>query len=247
MAGDPFGLLLKQRIVFLGGEVGHALVPCAAPTLLGARAVPLARRRPRLPDPASQVNDFSADAVISQLLLLDAQDGSKVGLASQRGESVGAVERGGRSRNVGGCWLADCPPPPSPPPRAWVQDIKLFINSPGGSVTAGMGIYDAMMMCRSEVQTYCFGLAASMGAFLLGAGAKGKRYSMPNRCGVHACALEGRGVGGVWGGGWGGVYETSGRGGGLPRRPNAGLRVLALQPHHDPPAAGWRVGRGRGH
>ena len=56
----------------------------------------------------------------------------------------------------------------APPP----QDIKLFINSPGGSVTAGMGIYDAMQMCRADVQTYCFGLAASMGAFLLGAGAK---------------------------------------------------------------------------
>lgn len=102
MAGDPFGLLMKQRIVFLGGEV----------------------------------NDFSADAIVSQLLLLDAQEPNK--------------------------------------------DIKLFINSPGGSVTAGMGIYDAMQMCRADVQTYCFGLAASMGAFLLGAGAKGKRYSMPN-------------------------------------------------------------------
>lgn len=132
---------------------------------------------------------------------------------------------------------------------ACLQDIKLFINSPGGSVTAGMGIYDAMQvskpfpacscilsqinkgaadkslisrmltcsmqhamlgfrplllstkegqslnlhlglnadvlplwpqLCRADVQTYCFGLAASMGAFLLGAGAKGKRYSMPN-------------------------------------------------------------------
>jgi hypothetical protein len=50
----------------------------------------------------------------------------------------------------------------------------------GGSVTAGMGIYDAMMLCRADVQTYCFGLAASMGAFLLGAGKKGKRHSMPN-------------------------------------------------------------------
>merc|ERR1712087_704672 len=101
-ASDPFGLLLKQRIVFLGGEV----------------------------------NDFSADAVISQLLLLDSMDPSK--------------------------------------------DIKLFINSPGGSVTAGLGIYDAMNMCRADVSTVCFGLAASMGAFLLGAGAKGKRLSMPN-------------------------------------------------------------------
>ncbi|WZN59661.1 proteolytic subunit of ATP-dependent Clp protease [Chloropicon roscoffensis] len=102
LAGDPFALLLRQRIVFLGGEV----------------------------------NDFSADAVISQILLLDSMDPEK--------------------------------------------DIKLFINSPGGSVTAGLGIYDAMNMCRADVSTVCFGLAASMGAFLLGAGAKGKRMSMPN-------------------------------------------------------------------
>ncbi|GIL70473.1 hypothetical protein Vretimale_3622 [Volvox reticuliferus] len=102
MQGDPFGLLLRQRIVFLGGEV----------------------------------EDFGADALISQLLLLDSQDPTK--------------------------------------------DIKMFINSPGGSVTAGMGIYDAMMLCRADVHTYCFGLAASMGAFLLGAGKRGKRHSMPN-------------------------------------------------------------------
>ncbi|EEH59918.1 endopeptidase clp chloroplast precursor [Micromonas pusilla CCMP1545] len=101
-AGDPFGLLLRQRIVFLG----------------------------------NQVDDFTADAVISQLLLLDAQDPKK--------------------------------------------DIKLFINSPGGSVTAGMGIYDAMQMCRADVSTVCMGLAASMGAFLLTAGSRGKRLSMPN-------------------------------------------------------------------
>ena len=101
-AADPFGLLLRQRIVFLG----------------------------------SQVDDFTADAVISQLLLLDAQY-----------------------------------------PK---QDIKLFINSPGGSVTAGMGIYDAMQMCRADVSTVCMGLAASMGAFLLTSGARGKRLSMPN-------------------------------------------------------------------
>eukprot|EP00959_Pyramimonas_sp_CCMP1952_P059752 1248100-Pyramimonas_sp.AAC.1 len=100
--GDAMGLLLKQRIVFLG----------------------------------SQVDDFSADAVISQILMLDAQDSTK--------------------------------------------DIRLFINSPGGSVTAGMGIYDAMQMARCDVSTVCFGLAASMGAFLLAGGAAGKRYSMPN-------------------------------------------------------------------
>jgi len=100
--GDAMGLLLKQRIVFLG----------------------------------SQVDDFTADAVVSQILLLDAQDSTK--------------------------------------------DIRLFVNSPGGSVTAGMGIYDAMQMCRCDVSTVCFGLAASMGALILAGGAKGKRYSMPN-------------------------------------------------------------------
>jgi ATP-dependent Clp endopeptidase proteolytic subunit ClpP len=102
MGADPFGLLLSQRTIVLGGEV----------------------------------NDFSADAVISQLLMLDSQN-----------------------------------------PK---EDIKLFINSPGGSVTAGMGVYDAIQLCRANVQTYCFGLAASMGAFLLGAGTKGMRYAMPN-------------------------------------------------------------------
>jgi ATP-dependent Clp protease protease subunit len=60
------------------------------------------------------------------------------------------------------------------------QDIRLFINSPGGSVRAGMGIYDAMQMCRCDVSTVCFGLAASMGALILSGGAAGKRYSMPN-------------------------------------------------------------------
>lgn len=101
-AGDPFGMLLRNRIVFLG----------------------------------HQVDDFNADAVISQLLLLDQQDPTK--------------------------------------------EIKLFINSPGGSVTAGMGIYDAMQFCRAPVSTVCLGLAASMGAFLLAAGEKGRRMSMPN-------------------------------------------------------------------
>ncbi|XP_072994391.1 ATP-dependent Clp protease proteolytic subunit 3, chloroplastic [Typha latifolia] len=60
------------------------------------------------------------------------------------------------------------------------KDIKLFINSPGGSVTAGMGIYDAMKLCKADVSTVCLGLAASMGAFLLAAGTKGKRFCMPN-------------------------------------------------------------------
>ncbi|KAF5199936.1 Atp-dependent clp protease proteolytic subunit [Thalictrum thalictroides] len=84
----------------------------------------------------SQVDDVTADFIISQLLFLDAEDNTK--------------------------------------------DIKLFINSPGGSVTAGMGIYDAMKMCKADVSTVCLGLAASMGAFLLASGSKGKRFCMPN-------------------------------------------------------------------
>lgn len=84
----------------------------------------------------SQVDDVSADFIISQLLLLDLEDSTK--------------------------------------------DIKLFINSPGGSVTAGMGIYDAMKLCKADISTVCFGLAASMGAFLLASGTRGKRFCMPN-------------------------------------------------------------------
>jgi ATP-dependent Clp protease protease subunit len=60
------------------------------------------------------------------------------------------------------------------------KDIRLYINSPGGSVTAGMGIYDTMQYIRSDVTTICLGQAASMGAFLLCAGAKGKRLALPH-------------------------------------------------------------------
>lgn len=60
------------------------------------------------------------------------------------------------------------------------KDIYLYINSPGGSVTAGMGIYDTMKHIRPDVSTICVGLAASMGAFLLSAGTKGKRMSLPH-------------------------------------------------------------------
>lgn len=59
-------------------------------------------------------------------------------------------------------------------------DIHLYVNSPGGSVTAGMAIYDTMQFVNCDVATYCIGQAASMGAVLLTAGAKGKRYSLPN-------------------------------------------------------------------
>ncbi|MCX7673928.1 MAG: ATP-dependent Clp endopeptidase proteolytic subunit ClpP [Thiobacillaceae bacterium] len=60
------------------------------------------------------------------------------------------------------------------------KDIFLYINSPGGSVTAGMGIYDTMQFIKPDVSTLCIGQAASMGAFLLAAGAKGKRFALPN-------------------------------------------------------------------
>ena len=99
---DIFSRLLKDRIVFLGGEV----------------------------------NDDSANLVVAQMLFQEMEE-----------------------------------------PDA---DIMLYINSPGGSVTAGMAIYDTMRYLRCEVSTLCIGMAASMGAFLLAAGAKGKRKALPN-------------------------------------------------------------------
>lgn len=60
------------------------------------------------------------------------------------------------------------------------KDISLYINSPGGSVTDGMAIFDTMQYIKSDVSTICLGMAASMGAFLLAAGAKGKRFALPN-------------------------------------------------------------------
>lgn len=60
------------------------------------------------------------------------------------------------------------------------KDIQLYINSPGGSITAGMAIYDTMQYISCDVSTICIGMAASMGAFLMCAGAKGKRYALPN-------------------------------------------------------------------
>ncbi len=99
---DIFSRLLKDRIVFLGGEV----------------------------------SDDSANLIIAQMLFLEMED-----------------------------------------PDA---DIMFYINSPGGSVTAGLAIYDTMRYLRCEVSTLCVGLAASMGAFLLSAGAKGKRKALPN-------------------------------------------------------------------
>ncbi|KAB7704186.1 ATP-dependent Clp endopeptidase proteolytic subunit ClpP [Bacillus aerolatus] len=60
------------------------------------------------------------------------------------------------------------------------KDISIYINSPGGSITAGMAIYDTIQFIKPDVQTICIGMAASMGAFLLAAGKKGKRYALPN-------------------------------------------------------------------
>ena len=99
---DIYSRLLKDRIIFLGGEV----------------------------------DDDTANIIVAQMLFLEADDPDK--------------------------------------------DIFLYINSPGGSVTAGMAIYDTMQYIKCEVSTICVGLAASMGAFLLTAGAKGKRRALPN-------------------------------------------------------------------
>jgi ATP-dependent Clp protease, protease subunit len=99
---DIFSRLLKDRIVFLDGEI----------------------------------HDVSADLVIAQLLFLESQDPEK--------------------------------------------DVNRYINSPGGSVTSGLAIYDTMQYIRPDVVTICMGQAASMGAILLAAGAKGKRYALPS-------------------------------------------------------------------
>ena len=99
---DIYSRLLKERVIFLVGEV----------------------------------NDQTANLVVAQLLFLESENPDK--------------------------------------------DISFYINSPGGSVTAGMSIYDTMQFIKPVVSTMCLGFAASMGAFLLAAGAKGKRYSLPN-------------------------------------------------------------------
>jgi ATP-dependent Clp protease protease subunit len=101
-AYDIYSRLLKERVVFLVGEV----------------------------------NDQTANVVIAQLLFLESENPDK--------------------------------------------DISLYINSPGGSVSAGLAIYDTMQFIKPDVSTLCMGMAASMGAFLLAAGAKGKRFSLPN-------------------------------------------------------------------
>ena len=77
------------------------------------------------------------------------------------------------------------------------QDINLYINSPGGSVSAGLAIYDIMQFVKCEISTCCIGLAASMGSFLLCAGTQGKRYILPNaRVMVHQPLVGGSGISG---------------------------------------------------
>lgn len=99
---DIFSRLLKERIIFIGGEI----------------------------------YDETANLVVAQLLFCEADDPDK--------------------------------------------DVKIYINSPGGSVTAGLAIYDTMQYIKCDVSTICIGMAASMGAFLLAAGTKGKRFALPN-------------------------------------------------------------------
>ena len=75
------------------------------------------------------------------------------------------------------------------------KDISLYINSPGGSITAGMAIYDTMNYIKCDVSTICIGMAASMGAFLLAAGAKGKRMALPNsEIMIHQPLISGGGL-----------------------------------------------------
>ena len=77
------------------------------------------------------------------------------------------------------------------------KDIHLYINSPGGSVSSGMALYDIMQFVKCDVATYCMGMAASMGSLLLAGGSKGKRYSLPNtRIMIHQPHLGGGGLGG---------------------------------------------------
>lgn len=77
------------------------------------------------------------------------------------------------------------------------KDIHLYINSPGGSVSSGLAIYDMMQFVKCDVATYCMGMAASMGSLLLTAGAPGKRYSLPNtRIMIHQPLLSGGGLSG---------------------------------------------------
>jgi len=77
------------------------------------------------------------------------------------------------------------------------KDIMLYINSPGGSITAGLAIFDTMQFIKPDVQTICIGQAASMAAVLLAAGAKGKRYSLPNsRIVIHQPLIMGSGIAG---------------------------------------------------
>lgn len=77
------------------------------------------------------------------------------------------------------------------------KDIQIYVNSPGGSVTAGMGIYDIMQFVKCEIATYCIGMAASMGSLLLAAGTRGKRFALPHsRVMIHQPLIGGNGISG---------------------------------------------------
>ncbi len=135
-----FGITAENR---RGLELNSLAPTAIVPTVVeqsgrGERAFDIYSRllRERIIFLGTPVDDNVADAIVAQLLYLEADDPEK--------------------------------------------DIQLYINSPGGSVTAGMAIYDTMQQVAPDVVTICFGLAASMGAFLLSSGAKGKRLSLPS-------------------------------------------------------------------
>ena len=134
-AYDIYSRLLKERIIFLTGQINDNIASLVTAQLLFLEAE----------DPKKEIYLYinsPGGLVTAQLLFLEAEDPKK--------------------------------------------EIYLYINSPGGLVTAGLGIYDTMQYVKPEVSTLCIGQAASMGSFLLAAGAKGKRFSLPNsRIMVH--------------------------------------------------------------
>ena len=125
------------------------------------------------------VDDDMANLVVAQLLYLDAA--GKV--RKKRGKKEKAdwefEERESRQRKKTTLKTSSSSKKKKPlQPKQ--SDISMYVNSPGGSVTAGMAVFDTMRFIRPDVSTVCVGLAASMGAFLLASGAQGKRYSLPN-------------------------------------------------------------------
>jgi ATP-dependent protease ClpP protease subunit len=138
------------------------------------------------------VDDDMANLIVAQLLYLDSDDADKVSRRTRFSLSAQPIPATIEQKPPTTVWvewplcesnfdsLADTARLTGGLYRNPAQDINMYVNSPGGSVTAGMAIFDTMRYIRPDCATTCVGLAASMGAFLLSAGHKGKRYSLPN-------------------------------------------------------------------